>query len=254
LKIFLSRTRLLHYLEQNPADVVLVTLNKQVDHAAAISKIRHRFPLIPILLLADGCTSQAIRESIRNGANHFVGGLENAASIITTIDRLVQFRLEHLRYVKVLPYLTSTLEFTLPSNLELLGGAVFYLTEELFRHGIISISQINAKIALVEALTNAMEHGNKFDPNKFVHVRAAYNSEQAVFDIRDEGEGFDFESIPDPTKKENLYRPRGRGVFMMRQFMDEVIFHPPGNHVTLIKKRSTEEATPRPYPWERRVV
>ena len=131
---------------------------------------------------------------------------------------------------------------------------MFYLTEEMFKHGIISLNQINVKVALVEALTNAMEHGNGLDPEKKVHVQAEYDHDQAVIHIVDEGRGFDIESLPDPTHEKNRFRPRGRGVFMMRQFMDEVTFHKPGNHVTLAKKRTAENMLLRPYPWERRTI
>ncbi|RMD93727.1 MAG: hypothetical protein D6814_15250 [Calditrichaeota bacterium] len=252
-KLFRSPERLLAWVNHNPVDVILVGSHQQEARPLAISQIRMRFPLLPILLVADECGIEVIRESLQNGANHFVGDLSDPTVLTSTIDRLIQFRLEYLRYMQVVPHLRTTLELELPSRIELLGGAVFYLTEELFKHGIINLHQINAKIALVEALTNAMEHGNKFDPKKKVYVRAELNYEQAKFDIRDQGKGFDFEALPDPTQKQNLYRPRGRGVFMMRQFMDEVIFHPPGNHVTLIKKRATDGTLPRPYPWERRL-
>ncbi len=254
LKLFHSNHRLLTWLSQHPADLVLINANDAAHTPEKISQIRNRFPLMPILLVANGCDRHVLERSIQAGANHFVGDISEPKQVAAVIDRLLQFRLEHLRYVKVLPHMKTTLQLELPSQLELLGGTVYYLTEELFKHGLISLEQINVKIALVEALTNAMEHGNKFDPNKKVFIRAEFDAEKATFDIRDEGEGFDFEHLPDPTQKEFLYRPRGRGVYMMRQFMDEVIFHPPGNRVTLIKRRAVKEALPRPYPWERRSI
>ena len=254
LKLFHSNHRLLTWLSQHPADLVLIDAGDGAHTPEKIFQIRNRFPLMPILLVANGCDRRVLERSIQAGANHFVGDISEPKQVAAVIDRLLQFRLEHLRYVKVLPHMKTTLRLELPSDLELLGGTVYYLTEELFKHGLISLEQINVKIALVEALTNAMEHGNKFDPNKKVYVQADFDYEKAVFDIRDEGEGFDFEGLPDPTQKEFLYKPRGRGVYMMRQFMDEVIFHPPGNRVTLIKRRAVNEALPRPYPWERRAI
>ncbi len=254
VKTFHSLLRMLAWLNRHPADVVLVSAYAKAHTPMHIRQIRSRYPLLPILLLADGCSPELLQRAIQSGANHFVGDLSQREQVAGAVERLLQFRLEHLRYIKVLPHMKSTVELELPSDLELLGGAVYYLTEELFKHGLISLEQINVKIALVEALTNAIEHGNRFDKKKKVSVRATFDPERAVFDIRDEGKGFDFRALPDPTQKEFLFRPRGRGVYMMRQFMDEVIYHEPGNHVTLIKKRAVDQVLPRPFPWERRGI
>jgi len=80
--------------------------------------------------------------------------------------------------------------------------------------------------ALREALANAVRHGNRQDPDR--HVRVAYVVENSTVTItvEDEGEGFDPKDIPDPTDPENLLRPNGRGIFYMRQFMNQVDFSP----------------------------
>jgi serine/threonine-protein kinase RsbW len=86
-------------------------------------------------------------------------------------------------------------------------------------------------MALEEALINAMKHGNQLDPTKKVHV--TYRIEQTVFEvhIRDEGPGFDPSDVPDPTDVENLERPCGRGLLMMRYYMSEVRYNETGNAV-----------------------
>jgi len=80
--------------------------------------------------------------------------------------------------------------------------------------------------ALREALANAVRHGNQQDPAR--HVRVAYSIENSTVTItvQDEGKGFDPDDIPDPTDPENLLRPNGRGIFYMRQFMNQVEFSP----------------------------
>lgn len=254
VKLFRSIGRMVSWLDRNPVQTVLVDLADENHSPQYIARIREKFPLIPILALADGADSECLKDSIKNGANHFVLDPTDSASLVGTIEHLITFRMEYIRYAQVVPYIKTRLESSLPSQLQLLGGIVFYLTEEMFKHGIISLNQINVKVALIEALTNAMEHGNGLDREKKVHVQADYNHDKAVIQIVDDGKGFDFKVLQDPTHKENIYRPRGRGVFMMRQFMDEVIFHEPGNHVTLVKKRSAENMLLRPYPWERRTI
>lgn len=91
------------------------------------------------------------------------------------------------------------------------------------------------KLALEEALVNAIKHGNQADPAKQVHI--SYRIYAGRFDIRirDEGPGFDPEDVPDPLEAENLERACGRGLLLMRHYMTEVIFHPPGNCVSMSK-------------------
>jgi serine/threonine-protein kinase RsbW len=80
-------------------------------------------------------------------------------------------------------------------------------------------------MALREALANAIKHGNKLNPEKRVLVRMSLNGDGALrIEVEDEGDGFDAGRLADPTSPDNLLRSSGRGVFYMRQFMDEVSF------------------------------
>jgi serine/threonine-protein kinase RsbW len=94
------------------------------------------------------------------------------------------------------------------------------------------------KLALEEALINAIKHGNQFDRNK--KVRIAYSVHRDRFDIfiKDEGAGFDPADVPDPTAIENLERPCGRGLMLMRYYMTEVSFSSTGNSVSMSKLRN----------------
>jgi serine/threonine-protein kinase RsbW len=94
------------------------------------------------------------------------------------------------------------------------------------------------KLALEEALVNAIKHGNQMDPDKNVHVSYSVTPER--FDIRivDEGPGFNPDDVPDPTLPENLERCCGRGLLLIRKFMTEVSYHGCGNVVTMYKLRN----------------
>ncbi len=94
------------------------------------------------------------------------------------------------------------------------------------------------RLALEEALVNAIKHGNNLDKSKKVHI--AYGVTPERFDIRitDEGPGFDPQEVPDPTAVENLERPCGRGLMLMRHYMNEVSFGPRGNAVLMSKLRN----------------
>ncbi len=99
-------------------------------------------------------------------------------------------------------------------------------------------AQFAVKLALEEALSNAVKHGNQCDPEKPVTVRYAVTPEKAVIIIRDEGCGFIPEDIPDPTTPDRLPHPNGRGIMLMRAYMDEVAYRDRGREVYLMKRRS----------------
>lgn len=98
-------------------------------------------------------------------------------------------------------------------------------------------SEANIEMALQEALTNAVIHGNHEDPHELVHVACRCSTDgQVSITIRDQGQGFDTRAIPDPTTTENLMSTRGRGIYLMRALMDEVSFDEGGAVVHMCKK------------------
>jgi serine/threonine-protein kinase RsbW len=96
--------------------------------------------------------------------------------------------------------------------------------------------QLNFRVGLSEALSNAMLYGNSRDPSKRVLVEIAFQLGRIQARVTDQGVGFDPSAIPDPTRPENLTKPCGRGLFLMRKLMDEVWYNDLGNQVTLVLK------------------
>ncbi len=94
------------------------------------------------------------------------------------------------------------------------------------------------RLALEEALSNAIKHGNRSDPHKRIMVSACIDDDGAAITVADEGNGFDPASVPDPTADENLEKPCGRGIMLMRAYMDKVEYNDRGNEVRIIKHRS----------------
>jgi serine/threonine-protein kinase RsbW len=92
------------------------------------------------------------------------------------------------------------------------------------------------RIGLEEAFVNAVKHGNREDPGKCVRIDYQVAAEQLVVEVVDEGPGFCPELLPDPSLPDNLIRPCGRGVFLMRAYMTWVCFNTNGNGVTLCKR------------------
>lgn len=97
------------------------------------------------------------------------------------------------------------------------------------------------RLALEEALANAIHHGNHNNPSKAVTVVLCIDKGKVQIDVTDEGEGFDVDSVPDPTRSENLLIPAGRGLVLMRAFMTDVKFTPPGNQVCMTFVRPASE-------------
>ena len=91
----------------------------------------------------------------------------------------------------------------------------------------------NVLIAVTEAVNNAIQHGNEENSNLFVDVAVGDKETEFCFRIKDEGIGFDFNSLPDPTAPENLLKESGRGIFLMRNLADEVEFDGEGNSVNI---------------------
>lgn len=95
-------------------------------------------------------------------------------------------------------------------------------------------AHLNLKVAVGEAVSNAILYGNGEDPERRVHVRAEFDDGRVRVVVTDEGEGFDPDTVADPTRPENRDRPSGRGLFLLRSLMDEVSWNERGNRVTLV--------------------
>jgi len=98
--------------------------------------------------------------------------------------------------------------------------------------------RFNFRVGLTEALSNAMLYGNAHDPEKRVRIEVVLDETRITARVIDEGNGFDPDQVPDPTCPDNVQKPGGRGIFLMRELLDEVHFNDRGNCVTLVLRRS----------------
>lgn len=92
------------------------------------------------------------------------------------------------------------------------------------RYGLSQDQIINLAIAMTETVSNAILHGNKEDPKKKVYITFWVKEDALYMDVQDEGEGFDLSKVEDPTLPENLMKERGRGIFILKNLVDEVSF------------------------------
>ncbi len=114
--------------------------------------------------------------------------------------------------------------------------------DALSRLGLDEDSRHWVGIAIREAVANAIKHGNQQDPSKRVDVELALREGQAIIRVHDDGHGFDPSTVGDPLAPENLLKPNGRGIFYMKNFMDEIDYQrrPDGGTVVTMRKRLPE--------------
>ena len=129
------------------------------------------------------------------------------------------------------------IEKSIPTDLT----AARHLTEEILSRaetiGYGEDDRFAIRLALEEALINAIRHGNKFEHTRKVTVSADVGAERTTIIVCDEGAGFNPNDVPDPTTDENLEKPSGRGIMLMRAYMDEVSYNDRGNEVRMAKRR-----------------
>jgi serine/threonine-protein kinase RsbW len=137
----------------------------------------------------------------------------------------------------------QTTELSLPSRIDTVATAAAAVAEFLSRSGITEDAAFGIDMAVREAVTNAVVHGNRQDENKTVDVTLKSSPDAVEISVHDQGVGFNPESVPDPTAEENILKASGRGIFFMRSFMDEVdwLIRPGGGTtVRMLKRRNPQ--------------
>lgn len=134
----------------------------------------------------------------------------------------------------------ETSELSLPSRIETVAKAANAVADFVSRSGISEEAAYGIDMAVREAVTNAVVHGNAQDEQKAVELTLKSSPDAVEITIHDQGQGFNPEEVPDPTEDENILKTSGRGIFFMRTFMDEVTWSiRPGGGTTvrMLKRR-----------------
>ncbi len=129
-------------------------------------------------------------------------------------------------------------ELQIASSLEAAREAERLILAEVSRRGYSGSVAFAIRLALEEGLNNAINHGNHRDPTRTVSIAYDVSDRCAAITITDDGDGFDPSSVPDPTIDENLEKPSGRGIMLMKAYMDEVRFNDRGNQVHMVKRNT----------------
>jgi serine/threonine-protein kinase RsbW len=138
------------------------------------------------------------------------------------------------------------LSFSLSSTMESVGEVEAAAEKLATEAGLDEDQAFHVTMAVREAAVNAVLHGNEYDPAKHITASFENTGKSLIFTIADEGKGLDPETLPDPRAPENLLRGTGRGIFLIRSFMDEVHFRQlqPGTELTLVKHLAPDHQKP----------
>ena len=166
----------------------------------------------------------------------------NEDELKNLFETVLNYKARFVDQAPAVKQIREKIEFVFPSAIGLMHAILDYLLRRVEKVGVVNPESSNLFIALDEAFVNAVKHGNKFDAGKNVKVSAEVSVQEARFTVEDEGDGFDVNSIPDPTNPENLFKASGRGVLFIHNIMDEVRYNERGNRLEMIKKSDKKNA------------
>jgi serine/threonine-protein kinase RsbW len=222
-------------------DLIITDLTDDTEEGhQLISEIQiHRSdPSIPISNVVE---TTGVAKAFKIDASNFKRETYHSDELRAIVEKALIYKSQIIDPVNLLANVHEKIEFEFPSDVSLMHGVLNYLVDRVAKLGLINPEQSNLFIALDEAFVNAVKHGNRYDPQKTVHISADISSKEARFTVEDEGEGFNPREIPDPCDPENLFRTSGRGVLLIQNIMDEVEYSERGNRLTMVKRPEGEK-------------
>lgn len=224
-------------LESEQFDLIMTDIKMPgMDGITFLKTVKLNDPKVPIIVLTGFATVEMTKDALQSGAYNFLTKPFEIEDILAVVKKGLTLKKEIVRNKEVTLFTQCTFDVEIPSRSELLGGVIFYIIEQLrlmdFSERIISTEIL---MTLDEAITNAHKHGNKADPEKKIFVHTEISQNKMKMSIRDEGEGFDPNQLIDPLSAEGIERNCGRGVFLIKSYMDEVSYNDKGDELTIVK-------------------
>ncbi|MFO0930367.1 MAG: response regulator [Gemmataceae bacterium] len=251
-------------LEKERFDVVLTDmLMPEMDGLQLVQKIRTQYPLVPVILMTAHGSEDIAIQALQKGAASYVPKKVLARDLADTLDQVLAVSKTKQQEVRLLSRLGHVeTSFLLENDTSLIPALVGHLEEDITRLKLADPSGlVLLGVALHEALTNAILHGNleldsslrETDEKEYyrlslerrtqapyvdrrVQVVARFTREEMTFRVSDEGKGFDPSSLPDPTDPTNLGKVSGRGLLLIQTFMDRVQHNHRGNEIVMTKR------------------
>lgn len=250
-------------------DAVLTDLRMpDIDGLELVRRIKQQQPVTPVILMTAHGSEDVAVQALKTGAASYVPKKNLQRDLGWTLRHVLAAAEAAQARDQVRAFLRRSEHYYVLGH-EPNGprALVSHLQDNLAQMGIGGETErLQVATALTEALINAVDHGNlELDSSlretdgrayrqlglqrsqqppyrdRRVHVVARLNENEATFIVRDEGPGFDPSTLPDPTNPENLLKPSGRGIMLIRTFMDHVSFNERGNEITMVKRRAPRE-------------
>tara|TARA_R110002072_G_scaffold217365_1_gene374962 strand:+ start:28201 stop:29133 length:933 start_codon:yes stop_codon:yes gene_type:complete len=254
----------LNSIEKSPPDILVTDLVMPgMDGLELLEAVHANHPLLPVIVVTARGSEETAVTALQQGAASYIPK-NNLANLLTeTIDSVLsaaQQRRNRTRLMTVM--VESRSSFVLENDRTLFRPLLHYLQDTMGEFGLFDAAEsMRMSVAIEEALNNAAEHGNleldsqmreddfrgylalmksrATEPgyrDRRVHFMAHFSPTESVFEIRDEGPGFDRSSVADPQAEDRQEAVSGRGLTLMRAFMDEVEFNDKGNEVRMVKR------------------
>jgi DNA-binding response OmpR family regulator len=246
-----------------PNLVVTDLIMPNMDGLELVAAVVSKYPLVPVILMTGKGSEEVAVQALKAGAASYVPKSTLQNLLVETVENVLSMAHEEQTQAKLSECMTGCY-FILENDAKLISAMIKYVRGFVRRTGLCDeTNSIRTCVALEEALNNAMFHGNleidsavretdrtlyrtliderrRMEPygSRRIHVDIRVTSTHGEFVIRDEGRGFDPRQLPDPTDPLNIEKPSGRGLLLMRTFMDDVLFNDRGNEVTLVKRRA----------------
>lgn len=246
-----------------PPELILTDMQMpELNGLELVEAVQRDYPLIPLVLMTAQGSERIAVDALERGAASYVPKRELAQDLVAVIERVLVLSEERQTKRTLMERMrTLKAQFVLSNESTLLTSAVAYLQGLIRDMGLLTESErLRVGVALEEALLNAAYHGNlevnselrEHDHALFYNLARERTSilpyslrtialdvelsaERIRYVVRDEGPGFDPCMLPDPTDPANIDRPCGRGLLLMRTFMDSIEYNDMGNVVTLVK-------------------
>lgn len=260
---------------ERPAAVVTDLHMPEMDGLQLVEAVRRDHPALPVILMTAHGSEETAVLALRTGAASYVHKRRLAEELVTIVRDLLALRVGRRPSDPALaePSPTSRGEvkrYTFGNDVAEAAGIIAELEEDVARFGLCDgTGAMQIGVALREAIANAVFHGNlevssdllelggtafhdlaarrRTEPpyrDRRVRLEVTLDPAEVVFRLEDEGPGFDPGSLPDPLDLSNLEKPSGRGLMLIRTFMDEVQFEGRGNRIRMVKRRDAGAGAP----------
>lgn len=266
-------------VRMTPIDLLLTDLRMpDIDGLDLLRQVKEEDPLLPVVVMTGQGTEETAVAALQGGADGYITKRRLAADVVGVVRSVLGAAERGRSRARLLQHLTrQSMEFELENDLKQIAPLQKMIVESCHQMGVVTErDRVRVAVAIEEAVSNAMIHGNlevssklreeldnsyeelirqrqqdKLYSSRRVHLKCELTRELARVTIEDSGPGFEVSEIPDAREVDRISLPSGRGILLMRSFMDAVNYNETGNRVTLVKFR--EETTETPASQEAQV-